>query len=95
MACRLLNPRSLSTSVLAYIWFSHLKKGNSNKTTKVFIKENVFENDTYIIIKFIFKFKWNCNPREWIFEIISYKMAIILCGPEYINCVWDEIAAMF
>ena len=53
MACRLLNPRSLSTSVLAYISFSHLKKGNLNKTTKIFIQENLFESDTYIIIKFI------------------------------------------
>ena len=29
------------------------------------------------------------------FEIVAYKTAVILCGPEYIKCVWDKIAAMF
>ena len=70
------------------------------KTTKVFIQENVFEYDIYKIIKYIFKIKWNLHEdaiiamQENEFEIVAYKTALILCGLEYINCVSDEIAAI-
>ena len=49
----------------------------------------------------MFKFKWNLQEEATIvmqekeFEIVAYNTAVILCGPEYINCVWEEIAAMF
>ena len=66
MACRLLDPRSLSKSMLAYIWFNHLKKGNN---AIIAMQENEF-------------------------EIVAYKTAVIWCGLDYINCVWDEIVAM-
>ena len=87
--------------MLAYIWLNRLKKAIWTKTTKVFLQENEFENDNYKIINYILKFKWNLHEDATIalqeneFEIVAYKTAVILCRPEYINCVWGEIAAMF
>ena len=63
------------------------------KTAKVSIQENIFENVIYKIIQCIFNSKWNFHKdttiamQENAFKIVVCKMAVILCGPQYITCV--------
>ena len=69
---------------------NHLKKGMLIKTAKVPIQKKYLENVIYKIIWCISKFKWNFQKDTTIAmqeSAFVCKMAVILCGPQYITCV--------
>ena len=56
------------------------------------MQENIFQNDVYTTIKFIFKFKYNLNKNITIAikgnepENVVCKIAAISCRPPHVNC---------